>query len=472
MSQIENKHTDFRSAIRRMSEMGRIQVYENPIDRKLEVAAVMKKLDGGKAILFPSVTDSEVPVIGNLLCCQENCEAAFGTDFRGIRGLIDRAFKNPMEPNVVADAPVQTCIHTDNLDIREMFPVLRHTVADSGDYISAGIVLAQDPETKIYNASYHRLQLNSGNRLGIKLDYGRHLRLAYERAKELSQPLPVAICLGADLALQYTAATMGSRMPEQANEIAFAGGLAGRPLAVANAVSQPIIVPAEAEIIIEGQISPDVMEPEGPFGEFIGYQAPQADAPVVEVTAVTHRQNPIYQAINGYGRETVMLRKYVLEASLLDVLQSATPIVEDAEMTAGGLHRFHAVVQINKTTPQHNGMERNVMAAAFGALKDLDLVIVVDEDIDIRDPLDVEYALATRFEASKDLVTIPGARGHEYVRAGADGIRAKLGIDATVPFEDKALFSRCEFEEVSLGDNDLNDNSEAYDHLWSSQQTD
>ncbi|MDP7602063.1 MAG: UbiD family decarboxylase, partial [Rhodospirillales bacterium] len=165
MSQIENKHTDFRSAIRRMSEMGRIQVYENPIDRKLEVAAVMKKLDGGKAILFPSVTDSEVPVIGNLLCCQENCEAAFGTDFRGIRGLIDRAFKNPMEPNVVADAPVQTCIHTDNLDIREMFPVLRHTVADSGDYISAGIVLAQDPETKIYNASYHRLQLNSGNRL-------------------------------------------------------------------------------------------------------------------------------------------------------------------------------------------------------------------------------------------------------------------------------------------------------------------
>jgi 2,5-furandicarboxylate decarboxylase 1 len=157
----------------------------------------------------------------------------------------------------------------------------------------------------------------------------------------------------------------------------------------------------------------------------------------------------------------------VLEASLLDVLQSATPIVEDAEMTAGGLHRFHAVVQINKTTPQHNGMERNVMAAAFGALKDLDLVIVVDEDIDIRDPLDVEYALATRFEASKDLVTIPGARGHEYVRAGVDGIRAKLGIDATVPFEEKVLFSRCEFEEVSLSDNDLNDNSEAYNHLWS-----
>jgi 2,5-furandicarboxylate decarboxylase 1 len=210
------------------------------------------------------------------------------------------------------------------------------------------------------------------------------------------------------------------------------------------------------------------MEPEGPFGEFIGYLAPKADAPILEITAITHRKNPIYQAINGYGRETVMLRKYVLESSLLSVLQSAVPIVKDAEMTAGGLHRFHAVIQVNKTTPQHNGMQRNAMAVAFGALKDLDLVTVVDEDIDIRDPMDVEYAIATRFEASKDLITIPGARGHEYVRASADGIRTKLGIDATVPFEDKSLFARCEFEDVLLDDGCMVDQSKAYDHLWTS----
>ena len=161
-----------------------------------------------------------------------------------------------------------------------------------------------------------------------------------------------------------------------------------------------------------------------------------------------------------------MLRKYVLEASLLDILQAATPIVLDAEMTAGGLHRFHAVIQIKKTTPQHNGMQRNIIAAAFGALKDLDLGTIVDEDIDIRDPLDVEYALATRFEASKDLVMIPGARGHEYVRASADGIRTKLGIDATVPYEDKDLYSRCEFEEISIEDGCLNDASQTFDQLW------
>src|SRR5262245_58689022 len=257
-------------------------------------------------------------------------------------------------------------------------------------------------------------------------------------------------CVGADLALQFTAATMGSQMPESADELAVAGGLVGRALPVAPAVSQDLLVPAEAEFVIEGKILVDEVAPEGPFGEFVGFMAPADDAPVVKVTALTHRASPIYHAINGYGRETIMLRKYVLEASLLKVLRSAVPIVVDAEMTAGGLHRFHAVVQVRKETSQHEGLQRNAMLAAFGALKDLDLVIVVDDDIDIRDPLDVEYALATRMEAAKDLVLVPDARGHEYVRAGNNGIRAKLGIDATVPVEQKARFRRVEFAPVAV----------------------
>jgi 2,5-furandicarboxylate decarboxylase 1 len=132
------------------------------------------------------------------------------------------------------------------------------------------------------------------------------------------------------------------------------------------------------------------------------------------------------------------------------VLQAAVPIVVDAEMTAGGLHRFHAVVQVRKATPQQEGLQRNAIFAAFGALKDLDLVIVVDDDIDIRDPHDVEYALATRMEASRDLMVMPAARGHEYIRVGQNGIRAKLGIDATVPVGEKARFARCQFENVEI----------------------
>ena len=447
--------TRFRSALDRMASQGRLHAYTAPVDPHLEVAAVMKKLDGGPALLFTAVDGYDTPVIGNLLSCQANCEAAFGIDFNGIREFIGRALGSPKPPVVVEKAPAQQRIHTGSIDLASLLPALHHTAADAGRFVTAGIVIVRDPDSGTYNASYHRLQLTGSGRTGVKLDFGRHLRLAFERAKHRGEALPVAVCIGSDLALHYTAATMGSQMPEHADEIAVAGGLCGRPLPVVKGISQDLLIPAETEIVLEGRMLVDETVTEGPFGEFVGYLSPADQAPVFEVTAVTHREQPIYHAINGYGRETIMLRKYVLEASLLKVLKAAVPIVVDAEMTPGGLHRFHAVVQVRKASPQQDGLQRNALFAAFGALKDLDLVIVVDEDIDIRDPHDVEYALATRMEASRDLVVMPAARGHEYVRIGQNGIRAKLGIDATVPFAEKARFARCEFEQVAIDPNAL-----------------
>jgi 2,5-furandicarboxylate decarboxylase 1 len=437
--------TRFRTALARLAQSDRILTYEKLADPHLEIAAVLKKHDGKQALLFRKVVDTEVPIVGNLLSSKENCEAAFGLDFNGIRGLVQRAMGGPLPPEIVSDAPVQEVVLRTGFDITKLLPALFHAPGDAGRYVTAGIVVVKDPVTGVYNASYHRLQLLGPDRVAIKLDFGRHLRAAFDRAKANGKSLPVAVCIGTDLALHFTAATMGSQMPESADELAVAGGLAGKPLTVARGVSQDLLVPAESEFILEGEILVDDVAPEGPFGEFIGFAAPAADAPILKITAVTHRMRPIYHVINGFGRETIILRKYVLEASLLKVLQSAIPIVTDVEMTAGGLHRFHAVIQVKKQSRQHNGLQRNAMMAAFGALKDLDLITVVDHDIDIRDPMDVEYALATRMEASADLILIPGARGHEYVRVSKEGIRTKLGIDATVPFEDQATFRRVEF---------------------------
>ncbi len=442
--------TSFRSSLDRMAAQGRLEAYTAPIDPHLAVASVLKKRDGGPALMFTSVGGYDMPVVGNLLCCQPNCEAAFGIDFRGIRDAVGRALSVPIAPVAVERAAAHEHIHTRDIDLRRMLPVLFHTAEDAGRFITAGIVIARDPETGIYNASFHRLQLIGPDRTCIKLDYGRHLRTAFERAKHKGAPLPIVVCIGADFALQYAAATMGSQMPEHADEIAAAGGFCGRPLPVVKAVTQDLLVPAQTEIVLEGRILPDQIMEEGPFGEFVGYLSPAGDAPIFEVTAVTHRDRPIYQAINGYSFETTMLRKYVLEASLLKVLQAAVPIVVDAEMTAGGLHRFHAVLQVRKSTPQHEGLQRNAMLAAFGALKDLDLITVVDDDIDIRNPHNVEYAIATRMEASRDLFIVPDARGHEYIRIGNNGVRAKVGIDATVPVGEKARFRRCEFSDVAV----------------------
>jgi 2,5-furandicarboxylate decarboxylase 1 len=446
MSNADILDTRFRSALRRMLEAERLRAYEGEADPRLEIAAIMKKFDGeDAAILFGDVAGHDVPVVGNLLSNKLNCEAAFGCDFRAIRSFIGRAISGPLPPVVVERAPAHEEVHRNGFDIGGMLPVLTHTPADGGRFITAGVVVARDPETGVYNASYHRLQLLDAQRTAIRLDYGRHLRLAWERAKAKGEHLPIAVCIGADIALQDPAATMGSQMPENADEIAVAGGLCGRPLSVARAVSQDLLVPADSEIVLEGVIRTDQTVLEGPFGEFVGYLANAEDMPIVEVTALTHRRRPVYHAINGYGRETIMLRKYVLEASLLKVLGAAVPCVVDAEMTAGGLHRFHAIIQVKKSSPGHEGLQRNAILAAFGALKDLDLVIAVDHDIDIRDPQDVEYALATRMEASRDLIVVPQARGHEYVRIGDHGIIAKLGIDATVPFAEQARFARCSF---------------------------
>ncbi len=391
-----------------------------------------------------------LPVLGNLLCSQANCEAAFGVGYREIREFVARALGNPVAPERVAAAPCQEHVHTKEFDIGRMLPVLRHTEADSGRFITAGIVIVRDPQTGVYNASYHRLQLLGPRQTAIKLDFGRHLRLAYERAQKMKQDLPIAVCIGTDLAVHYTAATMGAQMPESADELAIAGGLRGSPLPVVKCITSDLLVPAETEIVLEGKLRWEGTVREGPFAEFIGYLSPEGDAPVFDVAALTHRTDPIYLAINGYGRETVMLRKYVMEASLLKALQASVPIIDDAEMTAGGLHRFIAVLSVKKTSPQQEGLQRNAILAAFATLKDLDLVIAVDDDIDIRDPVDVEYALATRMEASRDVFVIPDARGHEYVRAGNNGVVAKLGIDATVPFEDRARFARATFRPVEI----------------------
>jgi 2,5-furandicarboxylate decarboxylase 1 len=442
--------TRFRASLDRMAAAGRLQAYSAEADPLLEVAGIMKKLDGGPALLFSKVDGYEIPVVGNLLSCQANCEAAFGIDFRAIREFVARAMGDPKPPVIVDKAPAQEIRQTDGFDLARMLPVLQHTGDDNGRFITAGIVITRDPDTGVYNASYHRLQLVGPNRTGIRLDLGRHLRLAWERAKKKGQHLPIVVCIGADLALHYTAATMGSQMPEHADELAVAGGLCGRPLPVVKALTQDLLVPAETEIVLEGRILHDETVQEGPFGEFVGYLAGAEQMPIVEITALTHRKKPIYHAINGYGRETVVLRKYVLEASLLKVLASAAPIVTDVEMTAGGLHRFHAVLQVKKTGPQHDGLQRNAILASFGALKDLDMIIAVDDDIDIRDPIDVEYAVATRMEASRDIFTIPGGRGHEYVRVSDRGIRTKLGIDATVPFAERARFARCSFKPVEI----------------------
>ena len=444
--------TAFRTALARLDGAGRLTKVATPVDPIDEVAGTMHRLDGDRAILFEQVAGHELPVVGNFLASPANCVVGFGLDRLGIRAVLDRGLAASLPPIVrPGPAPVHEVVITGaDLDLGRQLPILRHTPTDSGRFVTAGVVLVEDPETGIPNASYHRLQLVGPDRTAIKLDYGRHLRAAFERACAAGRPLPIAVCIGTDLALMHAAAFMGSQMPEDANELAAAGALRGAPLDLVPCVSQPLSVPRGTEIVLEGVIDPSDTVSEGPFGEFVGYPSDTGPAPAFRVTALTRRADAVYHAISGAGRETVMLRKYVLEASAFRAIRQSVPIVTDVDLTAGGLHRFHLVIQIAKRSSRDDGFERNAMMAAFAALKDLDRVVVVDDDIDAADPFEVEYAIATRFEASRDLVVIPGARGHEYVRVSNGGRRAKVGIDATVEFADRERFRRVQFAPVEL----------------------
>ncbi len=451
--------TEFRAALGRLDAAGRLVKVVQPLDVVDEVGGAMKAADGGPALLFEAPASRGVghpiPVLGNFLSCAANVEAALGLDRHQIRQVMLRALDRPLPPVTVPGGPgpvpaQERVIDADDIDLGADLPVLRHSPDDGGRFVTAGVVIVRDPDTGVHNASYHRLQLIDRNLTAIKLDYGRHLRGAFESAQAAGAPLPIAVCVGTDVALIYAGAYMGSQMPADADELAAAGGLKGEPLELAPCLTQPLAVPAETEIVIEGVVHPDRTAPEGPFGEFVGYLSDSGPAPVFEATAITMRRDPVYHAINGAGRETVMLRKHVLEASALRALRQANPIVADAELTAGGLYRFHLVIQVAKRSARDEGMQRNAMLAAFAALKDLDQVIVVDDDIDITDTDQVEYAVATRVEGSKDIVFMPGMRGHEYVRVSDGGVRTKVGIDATVPFDSRGRFAGVRFAEATL----------------------
>ena len=442
--------TRFRTALQRLDQAGRLLKVHSHLDPYLEVTGLMHRYDGDLAMLFEHVGEYPIPVCANFLASLANVKAVFDLDLAGIRASMERGLAGSVKPRVVQDGPCQEVVVTRGIDLEEMFPVLFHAHGDAGKYITGGVIISKDPHTGIHNASIHRLLLLGGDRASIKLDWGRHLRALYEQAQAEKRPLEIAVVIGGDLALTYAAATMGAQVPLEQDELDIASALKGEPLEVVPCRTVNLAVPAESEIVLEGEILPDQFVQEGPFIEFIGLHSEVGPSPVVRFKAVTHRHQPFYYAI--CGRETTVLRKFTLEASLMRTLRAAVPIVRDVNLTDGGLNRFHLVVSVHKAKPEDEGYQRNAIFAAVTTVKDLDLVIVVDDDINIHDPNDVEYALATRMEASRDLLLLPGARGHEYVPVSNQGIRTKVGIDATVPVSERDRFRRVAFKEVDLKD--------------------
>ncbi len=312
-------------------------------------------------------------------------------------------------------------------------PILKYYPKDGGRYVTAGVVITRWGKTEdadSYNACIHRLMLMDENRLAARLVKPRHTYLLWKKAVERGEDLPIAIAIGVHPLVLFASAT---RVPE-GKEFGYAASLMK---GLDMNIIEDMLVP-KAEIVLVGRITKELVD-EGPFVDITGTYDVVRRQPVVEIDAIYAMDDPIYYSITPASCEHQVLMGIPYEP---EIYRSVSKVckVKNVVMSPGGMHYFHAVVQIEKHS---EGDGKNAILAAFAAHHSLKHVVIVDEDIDIYSSEDVEYAIATRFQADKDLVVIPNARGSSLDPSSTNGLTAKWGIDAT-----KELSRLPDFERV------------------------
>lgn len=405
----------------------RLAIAREGVALRFELAAIAKRLDGVKATFFPKPGGHPVSVVSGLVSNRGWIAESMGVGEAALLEKFQHAALNPLPWREAKSAPVQEHVRRD-VDLAKLLPLPTHNELDHGPYITAGIAITRNPKTRIQNVAIHRLELTGRNRLGALLL--QRTTLYYQQMVEQDgKDLNVAIVIGVD---PLTLLSSQAIMPTDCDELEIAGALHGRPLDVVKCLTSDIRVPAEAEIVLEGRILANVREPEGPFGEFPQYYGPRGDRHVIEIDAVTHRAAPLYHTISGGGLEHLMLGAIPREATMLAHLRRTFPNVTDVHLTRGGVCRYHLCVQMKK---RFEGEAKNAIFSAFGGHYDIKQVIVVDPDVNIHDAGEVEWAVATRAQADRDLVIVSNAQGSRLDPSSDNGVSAKMGIDATIPLD-------------------------------------
>lgn len=402
------------------------------LDIDQEISAVFIKA-GDKAVLCEKIKGYDIPVVGNLFAHPSFLRLALELKSQNILGEYLSRLTNPIPPRQVADGPVKEKVYlADKLDLLEQLPIPKINAKDGGRYISAGIIVARDPEFGT-NLALHRLHIKGKRRAGIYMSQLQHLYLYYKRAEEKGKPLDIAVIIGADPSLYLASVVQG---PPDMDEYAVAGAVRAKPVETVRCQTVDLEVPAQAEIVLEGKMLPHLREPEGPFGEFSRYYGPDGDRPVVEFTALTCRSRPFFQNIylGRRQRDNIILTGLPKAADLFRCIREVASEVRDVHLTPGGCGRYHAVISLRK---RFEGEPKAALAVVLASRIGVKHAVVVDEDIDIHDPSEVEWAVATRSQFDMDAVMvndIPVQLDPSTHFKRKTGYRsAKVGIDATRP---------------------------------------
>lgn len=414
-----------RGFLQDMEEKGEVTHVKDQVSPHYEISSIMKSFDGGPIILFDNVKGYRTRVVANVCGTRERICSALNVTLENLYKRLLDAWRSPTSAEVVKEGQVKEVVEKADLS---NIPILRHFEKDAAPYITSGIVSARSLDGKIENVSIHRLMVVDKNHLAIRL-VPRHLFKLWSMAKEKGKDLEVAISIGLHPALLMAATSV---LPFGVSEFGIADTLLKKGLKLVKCENVNAYAPADAEIVLEGIISVKNEILEGPLVDITGTYDIQRSQPTVKIISMMHREDYIYQALLPSGTEHELLMGLPRETMIWEAVANVVPIVKTVNLSHGGGGWLHAIVSIEK---QREGDGKNALMAAFAAHPSLKHAIIVDTDINVFNLEDVEWAIATRFQANEDLIVIPNVRG-STLDPSADqemGSTTKLGIDATRP---------------------------------------
>lgn len=421
---------DFRNYLQRLRESGVEELWEinEPVSLDYEMttyAMELEQLEFPPALLFKDIKDHELPVICNLFASKKRLADILGLAQNELVMGWPKVAARRIKPLAVENAPVKEVILTGEKVDLWAYPFPTHFATDGGRYITAGVIIANDPDTGIGNLSYARLQVKGKSEMGASMHSRGDLWDYQRRSEARGEPLEIAVAIGVHPAISIAAAT---QLPIDEDELELAGGILGEAVPVVHAESVDLMVPAHAEMVIEGLILPAARENEGPFGEYTGYSTDRSTRNVFKVTAISQRRDPIiHDIVPGMATDHLNLSKVSRIPRVFDGIKRAFPNAVDINYPYSGTH-FHCYLSMHNPLP---GQAKQAMMLLFGLDMYVKLVVVVDDDIDVNNEQQVLWALATRFQADRDLFIVEGVTTNLLDPSSHQGVGAKLGLDAT-----------------------------------------
>ena len=410
---------------------------DEKVSINLEVAEFLKK-NPKDTIIIENISESDIKVVSGICNTREKIARALNTDVTGITQKIMGAINNPIPIHDYKSAKDSFDV-SKPADLTEL-PVLTYYSRDGGPYITSGVIIAKDPETGVRNASIHRMLVLDKDKLTARI-VPRHLYTYHQRAEALDEPLELAIAIGMHPATLLATTTS---VPINVDELEVANNFHQGEMKLIKCETVDLEVP-ECEILLEGRMLPHERAEEGPFVDLTDTYDVVRMEPVIELERMHYRHDSMYHAIMPAGFEHKLLQGLPQEPRIFNAVQNTVPTVKNVALTEGGCCWLHAAVSIQKQT---QGDGKNVIMAALAAHPSLKHCVVVDEDIDIFDAEDVEYALATRVKGDEDILIVPGARGSSLDPcAKPDGTTTKVGVDATKPLDKLEKFERVSFSD-------------------------